>query len=130
MKSGLKVLAIGATAGLLFTACSKEKRVTKWLEGTWTINEYRLDFDGNTDVHTNAGTMTFNESGSGGATLIFPDDTNTVSFTWTNTEDMVETTDDGETTVWLLEESSKNNMTLVLQPDSPDDDVTTLKLGK
>ena len=125
MKSGLKVLAIGATAGLLLAACNKEKRVTRWLEGTWTINEYRLDYDGNTDVHNNAGTMTFNENGSGGATLIFPDDTNTVSFTWTNTEDMVETSDDGETTVWMLEESSKDNMILKQQPADPTDDVTT-----
>lgn len=130
MKTGLKLLTVCVTVGMLLSACSKEKRVTKWLEGTWTIEQYSVEDDGTTDVTDNAGTMTFNDNGSGGATLVFASGTNTVEFVWTNTETTVETSDDGETTVWSLEESSKDKMTLKEQPEDATSSVTTLSLVK
>jgi len=71
----------------IFASCSKEKQITKRLEGTWNIDKYEGSYTsgGQTfpDVATNAGTLTFNEGGTGNAKIkILGTTDDEFNFTW------------------------------------------------
>ena len=108
MKSTFKLFALVLMAGLLFTACSKEKKITRQIEGTWVINQYIQQQGSTTETIENAGNISFNEDGSGNITFT-QGNNDVVIFTWTNTDTEITTTDeDNEVAVWEIIESGKS----------------------
>ena len=84
----LALTLIAAMAVTVLTACSKEKKINKQLEGTWTITEVvTITNNGSPDTDNTETTTTFNKDGtgtassSGSGTNPFPNE-----FTWSNTD--------------------------------------------
>lgn len=101
------------TALTFFSGCSKddEAKIEDWIVGTWSIDKYvqKTYSDGELQGEsksTNQGEIVFREDGTGtdkGGNFIGSD------FTWTNTDEILELTEDGSTTVYDIEEFSETN---------------------
>jgi len=107
MKFRNLLIATITVLSLAFTSsCSKEDRIEKnlWNKGgDWnmesvTINQTSTDpIDNYSETIPNAGSLLFKEDGSGIATFTADGDTEILPFTYSNTEDKLILTIDGET---------------------------------
>lgn len=99
-------------AGL--SSCSAEKRLHRRLVGTWAIERYEQQFaDGQHDVASNLGTITFRKNGSGDKEITIltrnlnkRDDSD---FSWKNTADAVTIISNNSdlTKTWLIIKNKK-----------------------
>lgn len=94
------------TGAALLTGCSKEVKIEKnlWKKGgEWNIDNYDYSSvttnspNGITINAEDVGSMTFNKDGGGSYTLSFFGSTETGSLTYSNTEDQLTLTIDGDT---------------------------------
>ena len=113
----LKRLFLGVMAVTMLTACSKEKRINKQLEGTWTMTEVvTITNNGSPSTDNTETTTIFNKDGtgtgssSGSGSNPFP----TNDFTWSNTADKLTVIDPQkpETLIFDILENSKKQMKL------------------
>ncbi len=76
---------------IVFTNCSKTRQLKNRLVGTWNIDNFTCSGTG----HTNIGTITFNDDGSGTKTghSYSCQDWTDYPFTWTNTDTKVTLTE-------------------------------------
>jgi hypothetical protein len=131
-----KYLYLLSTAILLMlSACSKEKQLTKRLEGTWNIDKYEGTYTsgGQTypDVATNAGSFTFKEGGTGNAVLkIVGSSDETFDFTWSVNEETLTITETGEDPITFeVQTNEKTKQVWYNSTTYPSGDVETLKLS-
>lgn len=106
-------------SSLLISSCKKEVKIEKNLwkkDGEWNIESYyskqesTYTPDNFESTFNNAGTYTFNENGSGSYVLTFGGDSESGSFTYSNTEDKITFIIDNETKVFDIVEWKKNEM--------------------
>jgi len=84
-----------STFSIFSTSCSKEQRIEETLwkgNGKWDIVSFRIDnFYDNEYVRSSLNEITgyfhFDKNGKGKQVFIFRSDTNTLSFTWSNSND-------------------------------------------
>jgi len=111
----LKQLFLGVIAVTMLIACSKEKKISKQLEGTWTITEVVTIINGSSSTDNTETTTTFNKDGTGSAsssgsgTNPFPSE-----FTWSNTAEKLTIIDtkNPETFIFDILDHSKKEMKL------------------
>ncbi|MGM0376617.1 MAG: hypothetical protein ACQEQ0_07575 [Bacteroidota bacterium] len=107
----LAILLLGILT--IFTSCSKddETKIENWIVGTWNMDKYvqKTYSDGTLQGEsesTNLGEIEFRKDGTGtdiGGNFIGSD------FTWTNTDEILELTENGSTTVYDIEDFSETN---------------------
>lgn len=95
-----KSIALLFVLAIAVSSCSKEKKLTKRLDGTWNIDEvtYRDYEDGALDpffgsfTFPNAGTITLNKDNTGSITFSLPgiDPSTAQILDWSNTETTVQ----------------------------------------
>jgi len=95
-----KSISLLFVLAIVLSSCSKEKKLTKRLDGTWNIDEltYREYEDGVLDpffgsfTFPNAGTITLNKDNTGSITSNLPgiDPTTVQIVDWSNTETTVQ----------------------------------------
>jgi len=119
----------------IFASCSKEKQITKRLEGTWNIDKYEGSYTsgGQTfpDVATNAGTLTFNEGGTGNAKIkILGTTDDEFNFTWKVEDEKITFTPIGEDPItYEIQTNEKTKQVWYNSTTYPSGDVETLKLS-
>ena len=107
MKKILTLTLSIAMMAILFTSCSKEKTLSKRLEGTWTIDKIDGTITpagggaGTPISFTQAGTFTFKDDGTGSNSIVILGQTNNSTFNWTNTATTVTITESGQTPIVL-----------------------------
>lgn len=83
--------------------CSKTKKLTKRLEGTWNVDKMEGVYTPTGSVigysfsWTNLGTYTFKDDMTGSYSMVINGSASNGSFNWTNTETTVTTTESGNT---------------------------------
>ncbi|MGM0613137.1 MAG: hypothetical protein ACQESM_06485 [Bacteroidota bacterium] len=96
----------------VFTSCSKDdEKIEDWIVGTWELDRYvqKTYSDGvlqGESESTDQGKIEFKKDGTGtdiGGNFIGGD------FTWTNTDEKLELTENGSTTIYDIEEFSETN---------------------
>ena len=115
MKMLTKVLFLFAVLFIGLSSCSKEKRIERQLikkDGKWKITsidyKYYLDNELNySENYPNAGTIEFDKKGTCVLTITLSGSPEVSSGTWTNSEDNITITADGETTVMRIAEGPK-----------------------
>ena len=97
----MRQLALITMAVIVLAACNKEKQLEKTVtkkDGVWDISTVDWELvkvvgfvsqTVNVGTSTNAGTFTFNESGSGSYDFTVNDTTFIGDFSWTNDEDSI-----------------------------------------
>ncbi len=113
---------------LAFTSCSKETKIERnlWKKGgEWNIEKYdytSTSTNGSNNITINledCGNVTFDKDGSGEVTVSFFGSTDTDDMTYSNTEDQLTLTVDGNTTIYDMT-WEKNNITITNQESSTD----------
>lgn len=133
MKKQLYLLT--AAVVLLITSCSKEKQITKRLEGTWNIDKYEGTYTsgGQTfpDVASDAGTFTFVEGGTGSAVIKIVGSTdNNFNFTWKVTDEKITITETGEDPyTYEIQTNEKTKQVWYNSTTYPSGDIQTTKLS-
>lgn len=98
----------------IFPGCNKDEvKIENWIVGTWNLDKYvqKTYSDGNLQGEsesTDLGEIVFREDGTGmdkGGNFIGS------SFTWTNTNEELELTENGSTTVYDIEDYSSQEFT-------------------
>ncbi len=112
-------LSILFTGLFALTSCKKETRIEKnlWKNGgEWNIELYSAKqtstytIDNFDESYANFGTFTFNENGTGVYKFIIGSEFQTGAYTYSNTENKLTMTIDGETKVYDIVEWKKDNM--------------------
>ncbi len=133
MKKHLYLLTVAVV--LLITSCSKEKQLTKRLEGTWNIDKYEGTYTsgGQTfpDVATNAGTFTFVEGGTGNAEIKIVGTTDEkFNFIWKVEDEKITITETGEDPITFeIQTNEKTQQVWYNSTTYPSGDIETLKLS-
>lgn len=118
-KFNFLALSIVFSGLMALTSCKKETRIEKnlWKNGgEWNIELFSAKqtstytFDNFDYSYANFGTFTFNENGTGVYKFIEDNEIITGAHTYSNTEDKLTMTLDGETKVYDIVEWKKNNM--------------------
>ena len=121
MKTHIKILSLLVILLIGFSSCSKEKRIEKQLikkDGKWKITsvdyKYYLNNELNySENYPNAGTIEFDKKGTCILTITLSGSPEVSAGTWTNSEDNITITADGETTVMKITDGpKKGKMTL------------------
>ncbi len=115
MKACTKILFLFAVLFVGLASCSKEKRVERQLikkDGKWKITSidykyYQNNVLGASANFPNAGTIEFDKKGSCVMTLTLSGSPETIAGTWTNSEDEITITSNGETSVLKIMEGPK-----------------------
>ncbi len=115
MKSITKLLLLLSVFAIGLAACSKEKRVERQLikkDGKWKITSvdykyYQNNVLGASMNFPNAGTIEFDKEGSFVMTITLSGSPETSTGTWTNSEDEITVTSNGETTVLKIADGPK-----------------------
>lgn len=121
MKMHVKILSLFAVLLIGLSACSKEKRIEKQLikkDGKWKITSidykyYQNNVLGSSENYPNAGTIEFDKKGTCVLTITLSGSPEAVAGTWTNSEDNITITANGETTIMKITDGpKKGKMTL------------------
>jgi len=114
----IKQLGLVLFVAVMATACSKEKRLTNRIEGSWTLTKQEITANTVTTTLTpSASNFTFNDDKSGSYSITFSENgqsiTDAGSFTWANTKDQVtiNETSNGQTTstVYKVDKDEKKH---------------------
>ncbi len=103
MKKILTLTLSIAMMAILFTSCSKEKKLANRLEGTWNIDKLEGTITpagggaGTPVSFTQVGTFTFKDDGTGSNSIVLFGQTENGTFNWTNTATTVTITQSGQT---------------------------------
>jgi hypothetical protein len=115
MKNTAKFVLLLSAVMLVLASCSKEKKIEKQLvrkDGKWEVTNLQYRYYLNNELEgansfVNAGTIEFNKKGSFVMTLTLSGSTQTTAGTWTNSEDKITITVNGETTVLRIDKAPK-----------------------
>lgn len=115
MKTHIKILSLLVVLLVGFSSCSKEKRIEKQLikkDGKWKITsvDYKYYLDNElsySENYPNAGTIEFDKKGTCILTITLTGVAEVTAGTWTNSEDNITITANGETTVMRIVEGPK-----------------------
>lgn len=133
MKKHLYLLT--AAVVLLITSCSKEKQITKRLEGSWNIDKWEGTYTsgGQTfpDVASDAGTFTFVEGGTCNAVIKIVGSTDdNFNFTWKVEDEKLTITETGEDPITFeVQTNEKTKQVWYNSTTYPSGDIETLKLS-
>ncbi len=114
MKKVTALIAIYLFTSLtVFIGCSKddEEKIGDWIIGMWNMDKYVQETYSDGELQgesesTNLGKIEFRKDGTGtdiGGNFIGSD------FTWTHTDEILELTENGSTTVYDIEDFSETN---------------------
>lgn len=121
MKTPVKILSLLVLLLIGFSSCSKEKRIEKQLikkDGKWKITSidykyYQNNVLGYSENYPNAGTIEFDKKGTCVVTITLSGSPEANAGTWTNSEDNITITSNGETSVMKITSGpKKGKMTL------------------
>lgn len=141
MKKATKLLLILSLFALVFTACSKEKRIERHLvrkEGKWNVETYDYKyyynntfFPNESYTYSGAGNFVFEKNGTYVWTTIMDGDTDISTGTWENTADELTLVQNSFTLKFKILEESKKEMKLeYTESDGIEKEVYTLTLKK
>ncbi len=105
MKKILTLTLSIAMMAILFTSCSKEKKLANRLEGTWNIDKYDISFTPSGGgvatplSFTNVGTFSFKDDKTGSYSIVILGSTDNGTYTWSNTATTVTMTENGQTPI-------------------------------
>ncbi len=125
MKSKL-ILMLLATVFVL-GACSKEKRVERWMyrkDGKWNIVSQTYQYYDNgtlvdSEAYTNAGSFVFDKKGSVVYNYNYGGDSGSQGGSWSNSKESITFIFDGEVLEMKISDESKKKMTLTWTEDYP-----------
>lgn len=141
MKNATKLLLVLPFFVLVFTACSKEKRIERHLvrkEGKWNVSTYDYKYYYNNTfypnesyTYTGAGNFVFEKNGTYIWTTIMDGDTDISTGTWENTADELTLVQNSFALKFKILEESKKEMKLeYTESDGIEKEVYTLTLEK
>lgn len=105
-------------AVLVLSACSKEKKLARRLEGVWNVDKLEYSFGKVSFSVANPGTIEFKKDGTGKNNLQYIDENgdkvnDSESFKWSNTESTVTISGNsnsgaGSTQTWTVDDNTRD----------------------
>lgn len=102
MKKIFTLTVAFAMIAMVFTGCSKEKKLANRLEGTWNIDKFDISLTpagggaATPFSFANAGTFSFKDDKSGSYSFVILGSTENGTFTWSNTATTITITENGQ----------------------------------